>query len=159
MGYGVPAAVAAKLVHPERQVVCVAGDGDFLMAANELATAVQYGAPVVVLVLDNGMYGTIRMHQERHYPGRVSGTELGNPDFAALAEAFGCHGEAVARTEDVPGRARPRARGRRADGAAPARRPRGDHATRDDLRDPSSGGAARRIVMRTPHAPWGSPPS
>ncbi len=102
MGYGIPAAVAAKLVHPERQVVCVAGDGDFLMSANELATAVQFGAPVVVLVLDNGMYGTIRMHQERHYPERVSGTELRNPDFAALAEAFGCRGEAVARTEDVP---------------------------------------------------------
>jgi acetolactate synthase-1/2/3 large subunit len=101
MGYGVPAAVAAKLVHPERQVVCVAGDGDFLMSANELATAVQHDAPVVVVVLDNGMYGTIRMHQERHFPGRVSGTDLRNPDFAALAEAFGCRGESIGRTEDV----------------------------------------------------------
>jgi acetolactate synthase-1/2/3 large subunit len=102
MGYGLPAAVAAKLVHPERTVVCIAGDGDFLMSVPELATAVQHGAPIVVLVFDNGMYGTIRMHQERHYPGRVSGTELVNPDFVGLAEAFGCRGEAPARTEDVP---------------------------------------------------------
>ncbi len=101
MGYGVPAAVAAKLVHPERRVVCVAGDGDFLMSGQELATAVQYGAAVLVLVVDNGMYGTIRMHQERHYPGRVSGTDLRNPDFAALARAYGGHGERVERTEDV----------------------------------------------------------
>jgi acetolactate synthase-1/2/3 large subunit len=102
MGYGLPAAIAAKLVHPEREVVCIAGDGDFLMSAQELATARQYDAPVVVLVVDNGMYGTIRMHQERRYPGRVSGTDLANPDFAALAEAFGGRGERVARTDDVP---------------------------------------------------------
>ena len=102
MGYGLPAAIAAKLVHPERDVVCIAGDGDFLMSAQELATARQYHAPVVVLVVDNGMYGTIRMHQERRYPGRVSGTDLANPDFAALAEAFGGHGERVARTDEVP---------------------------------------------------------
>ena len=102
MGYGLPAAVAAKLVHPDRDVVCLAGDGDFLMSANELATAVQYGAPIVVVVVDNGMYGTIRMHQERRFPGRVSGTELRNPDFAALAEAFGGRGERVERTDEVP---------------------------------------------------------
>jgi acetolactate synthase I/II/III large subunit len=102
MGYGLPAAVAAKLVHPERDVVCIAGDGDFLMSAQELATARQYDAPVVVLVVDNGMYGTIRMHQERRYPGRVSGTDLANPDFVRLAEAFGGHGERVARTDEVP---------------------------------------------------------
>jgi acetolactate synthase-1/2/3 large subunit len=102
MGYGLPAAIAAKLVHPEREVVCVAGDGDFLMTAQELATARQVGAPVVVLVVDNGMYGTIRMHQERRYPGRVSGTDLANPDFVALAHAFGAHGERVERTADVP---------------------------------------------------------
>ena len=102
MGYGLPAAIAAKLVHPERDVVCIAGDGDFLMSAQELATARQYDAPVVVLVVDNGMYGTIRMHQERRYPGRVSGTDLANPDFAALAKAFGGHGERVARTDEVP---------------------------------------------------------
>ena len=102
MGYGLPAAIAAKLVHPDRDVVCIAGDGDFLMSVPELATAVQHDAPVVVLVADNGMYGTIRMHQERHYPGRVSGTELRNPDFAALARSFGAQGERVERSEDVP---------------------------------------------------------
>jgi acetolactate synthase-1/2/3 large subunit len=103
MGYGVPAAVAAKLLHPERVVVAMAGDGDFLMTGQELATAVQYGAAVVVLVVNNGMYGTIRMHQERHYPGRVSGTDLVNPDFAELARAFGAHGAVVDRTEDFAG--------------------------------------------------------
>ncbi len=101
MGYGLPAAIAAKLVHPERDVVCLAGDGDFLMTVQELATARQAGAPVVVLVVDNGMYGTIRMHQERRYPGRVSGTDLENPDFVALARAFGAYGERVERTADV----------------------------------------------------------
>jgi len=100
MGYGVPAAVAAKALHPERTVVCISGDGDFLMSASELATAVQYELPILVLVADNGMYGTIRMHQERNYPGRVSGTDLRNPDFAALAESFGAYGETVERTDD-----------------------------------------------------------
>ncbi|MFN2628549.1 MAG: thiamine pyrophosphate-binding protein [Gaiellaceae bacterium] len=98
MGYGVPAAVAAKAVEPERPVLCFAGDGDFLMSGQELATAVQYGLPIVVLVVNNGMYGTIRMHQERHFPGRVVGTDLVNPDFAAYARAFGAHGETVAET-------------------------------------------------------------
>jgi acetolactate synthase-1/2/3 large subunit len=101
MGYGLPAAIAAKLLHPERVVVCLAGDGDLLMSAGELATARQAGADVVVLVVDNGMYGTIRMHQERRFPGRVSGTDLVNPDFAALARSFGWHAERVDRTEDV----------------------------------------------------------
>jgi acetolactate synthase-1/2/3 large subunit len=101
MGYGVPAALAAKALHPDRLVVCLAGDGDFMMASSELATAVQHDLPVIVLVVDNGMYGTIRMHQERLFPGRVSGTELVNPDFAAFAASFGCHGETVERTEDV----------------------------------------------------------
>jgi acetolactate synthase-1/2/3 large subunit len=101
MGYGLPAAITAKLVHPGREVVCIAGDGDFLMSAAELATARQVRTPVVVLVVDNGMYGTIRMHQERRFPGRVSGTDLENPDFAALARSFGCNGERVERTEDV----------------------------------------------------------
>ena len=100
MGYGVPAAVAAKLLHPERIVVCFSGDGDFLMNGQELATAVQYGAGVVVLVINNGMYGTIRMHQERAFPGRPHGTDLVNPDFAAFARSFGAHGEAVERTAD-----------------------------------------------------------
>jgi acetolactate synthase-1/2/3 large subunit len=102
MGYGVPAAVAAKAVHPERTVVAFSGDGDFLMHGSELATAVQHELPIIVLVVDNGMYGTIRMHQERHYPGRVIGTDLRNPDFAAYARAFGAHGELVERTEAFP---------------------------------------------------------
>ena len=89
MGYGVPAAVAAALVHPDRQVVCFAGDGCFLMTGQELATASQYGADLTVIVANNGMYGTIRMHQERHYPERVYGTGLANPDFAMLARSFG----------------------------------------------------------------------
>ncbi|MCJ2038297.1 thiamine pyrophosphate-binding protein [Methylobacterium sp. J-059] len=100
MGYGVPAAIMAKRTHPERIVVALAGDGDLLMTGQEFATAVQYAIPIVVVVLDNGMYGTIRMHQEREYPGRVSGTRLRNPDFAALARAYGGHGERVERTED-----------------------------------------------------------
>jgi acetolactate synthase-1/2/3 large subunit len=98
MGYGVPAAIAAKLVHPERPVIAWSGDGCFLMNGQELATAVQNGAAVVFVVIDNGMYGTIRMHQERNYPGRVSGSDLRNPDFAALARAYGALGETVART-------------------------------------------------------------
>jgi acetolactate synthase-1/2/3 large subunit len=103
MGYGVPAAVAAKAVAPDRTVVCFSGDGDFLMSGQELATAVQYELPIVILVVDNGMYGTIRMHQERHFPGRVVGTDLVNPDFAAYARAFGAHGETVERTEEFAG--------------------------------------------------------
>jgi acetolactate synthase I/II/III large subunit len=102
MGYSTPAAIAAKLVHPERTVVCCTGDGDFLMTGQELATAAQYQLPVVWLVANNGMYGTIRMHQERDYPSRVIGTELRNPDFAALARAYGGHGESVLCTEDFP---------------------------------------------------------
>ena len=102
MGFGLPAALAAKVVHPKRTVVAVAGDGDFVMCGHELATAVQHGLDVVVLVVDNGMYGTIRMHQERAYPGRVIATDLQNPDFAALAEAYGAAGETVADTGDFP---------------------------------------------------------
>jgi acetolactate synthase-1/2/3 large subunit len=100
MGYGLPAAIAARCVDAERPVVCFTGDGDFLMTGQELATAVQYELPLVVLVSNNGMYGTIRMHQERAYPGRVSATDLRNPDFAAYARAFGAHGETVERQED-----------------------------------------------------------
>ena len=102
MGYGIPAAIAAKVVHPSRTVVCVSGDGDFLMSGHELAAAVQEELPIVVLVVNNGMYGTIRMHQERLFPGRVVGTDLVNPDFAAWALAFGAYGEAVVRSEDFP---------------------------------------------------------
>jgi len=105
MGYGFPAAVAAALLHPDRHVVNVAGDGDFLMTGQEMATAVAYGAGqgpgrLVCLVVDNGSYGTIRMHQEREYPGRVSGSDLFNPDFAAMARAFGWRAAQVQRTED-----------------------------------------------------------
>ncbi|WP_332848442.1 thiamine pyrophosphate-binding protein [Massilia sp. S19_KUP03_FR1] len=98
MGYGVPAGVAAKIVDPARTVVTFAGDGEFMMTGQELATAVQYQAGVIIIVFNNGMFGTIRMHQERHYPGRVSGTGLHNPDFAALAQAYGAHGEVVETT-------------------------------------------------------------
>jgi acetolactate synthase I/II/III large subunit len=102
MGYGVPAAVAMKRLYPDRQVICVAGDGDFLMNGQEFATAVQYDLPFITIVFDNGMYGTIRMHQEREYPGRVSATELRNPNFEAYARAFGGFGVSVERTEDFP---------------------------------------------------------
>jgi acetolactate synthase-1/2/3 large subunit len=102
MGFGLPAALAAKVVHPDRAVVAVAGDGDFLMCGQELATAVQHGLDVVVLVVNNGRYGTIRMHQERSYPGRVIATDLDNPDFPALAEAYGAAGETVTDTGDFP---------------------------------------------------------
>jgi acetolactate synthase-1/2/3 large subunit len=100
MGYGFPAALGAKLADPKRPVIAFCGDGDFLMNGQELATAVQYGANFVALVVNNGLYGTIRMHQEREYPGRVYGTDLRNPDFAAYARAFGAHGETVERTVD-----------------------------------------------------------
>jgi acetolactate synthase I/II/III large subunit len=88
------------VVHPERPVVCVTGDGDFLMSGHELAAAAQENAPIVVLLVNNNMYGTIRMHQERQFPGRVVGTELMNPDFVALAQAYGAYAELVERSED-----------------------------------------------------------
>ena len=98
MGYGTPAAVAAKDLFPGRLVVAFAGDGCFLMNGQEFATAVQYKLPIIVIVINNGIYGTIRMHQEREYPGRISATDLTNPDFAALARAYGGHGEIVEET-------------------------------------------------------------
>ena len=100
MGYGVPAAIGAKRTFPERPVIAFAGDGCFLMNGQEFATAVQYALPIIVIIVDNGMYGTIRMHQERQYPGRISATRLRNPDFAAFARAFGGHGETIDRTQD-----------------------------------------------------------
>ncbi|ACC72186.1 thiamine pyrophosphate-binding protein [Paraburkholderia phymatum] len=100
MGYGVPAAIAAKSMYPDRTVVAFAGDGCFMMSSSEIATAVQYDLPVIFIVVNNSQYGTIRMHQERHYPNRVHGTGLTNPDFAAFARSFGAHGETVERTED-----------------------------------------------------------
>jgi acetolactate synthase-1/2/3 large subunit len=99
MGYGLPAAVAAALRFKDRPVVCVAGDGDFLMNGQELATAAQYGADLLIILVDNGAYGTIRMHQERDYPKRISATELANPDFVKLAEAYGGWAERVETTE------------------------------------------------------------
>ncbi|HEY3813468.1 MAG TPA: thiamine pyrophosphate-dependent enzyme [Caulobacteraceae bacterium] len=100
MGYGFPAAIAAKIVHPERTVVCYAGDGCFQMAIPELATAVQYNIAVIVVVIDNASLGSIRLHQELHFPGRVVSTDLVNPDFVALAKAYGAYAEKVERTED-----------------------------------------------------------
>ncbi|HXQ12729.1 MAG TPA: thiamine pyrophosphate-binding protein [Caulobacteraceae bacterium] len=102
MGYGMPAAVAMQRLYPQRRIVSINGDGDFLMNGQEFATAVQYGLPIVVVVLDNASYGTIRMHQEREFPGRVVGTDLINPDFAAYARAFGGFGVTVERTADFP---------------------------------------------------------
>ncbi len=102
MGYGVPAAVMASIIHKDRTVVCFTGDGDFLMNGQELATAIQYGGTPIILIINNGLYGTIRMHQQRRHPGRVCGTELVNPDFAAYAKAFGAYGETVTCTDDFP---------------------------------------------------------
>lgn len=109
MGYGVPAAVAAKLAFPQRDVVSMAGDGCFLMNGQELATAAHYGLKILFIVVNNGMYGTIRMHQERHYPARESGTALTNPNFVTLAKAYGLHAERIEATADFEaalGRAR-----------------------------------------------------
>ena len=100
MGYGVPSALGIKRAFPERTVVCFSGDGDFLMNGQEFATAVQYDMPFIIVIVDNGIYGTIRMHQEREYPTRVVGTELKNPDFAAYAKAFGGFGVTVEKTAD-----------------------------------------------------------
>ncbi|WP_232838081.1 thiamine pyrophosphate-dependent enzyme [Streptomyces atratus] len=100
MGYSVP---AASLESPGRLTVAIAGDGEFLMNGQEIATAVQYGAAFLVILMDNRQYGTIREHQERHYPGRISGTQLANPDFAAYARAFGAHGETVTADDQAAG--------------------------------------------------------
>jgi acetolactate synthase-1/2/3 large subunit len=100
MGYGLPAAIAAKLAHPTRAVVNFQGDGCFMMTGQELATAVQYALPIVTVIANNGVYGTIRMHQEREYPNRVVGTTLMNPDFAAYARSFGADGYTVEATKD-----------------------------------------------------------
>jgi acetolactate synthase I/II/III large subunit len=112
MGYGVPAAIAAKLAYPDREVVAFAGDGCFLMTGQELATAVQYNVNLIIIVVDNGSYGTIRMHQERYFPGRVSATDLRNPDFAAYARSFGAWAATVERTSEfAPALAQARACG------------------------------------------------
>jgi acetolactate synthase-1/2/3 large subunit len=103
MGYGLPAAIAAKLRYPDRAVVCLAGDGCFMMASQDFATAVQHQLPIITIIVNNGMYGSIRMHQEINFPNRPSGTDLCNPDFAALAQCYGAHGEAIERHEEFPG--------------------------------------------------------
>lgn len=100
MGYGIPAAIAAKVARPDATVICFAGDGDFQMNCQELGSSMQAGAQPIVLILNNGTYGTIRMHQEYSYPGRVSGTMLHNPDFRRLGEAYGYHTERVEKTEE-----------------------------------------------------------
>ena len=102
MGYGVPAGIAAKRVFPKRCVVTVAGDGDFMMTSQELATAAHHGINVIIIIVNNGMFGTIRMHQEKHFPGRIIATQLANPDFRILAQAYGAHAEMVSRTKDFP---------------------------------------------------------
>ena len=102
MGYGMPAAIAAKLKCPDKTVVAFAGDGCYQMTMQEFGTAVETGAAIVVLVIDNGMYGTIRMHQEKHYPGRVSATDLVNPDFAKLASAYGAYSATVTEPQQFP---------------------------------------------------------
>jgi len=113
MGYGLPAAIAGKLRHPEKDVICFAGDGCFQMTGNEFGAAMQSGANIITLVIDNGIYGTIRMHQEKHYPHRISATDLVNPDFAALARAYGGHGETVEKTDKfAPAFERARAAGK-----------------------------------------------
>ncbi len=127
MGYGVPAAIMAKRQHPDRIVVCFAGDGCFLMNGQEFATAVQFGIPVIIIVIDNAMYGTIRMHQEAHYPDRITATALKNPDFSAYAAAFGGHGERVERTEELRSGLRAGAGIRQARNSALLSRPAGDH--------------------------------
>ncbi|WP_062308884.1 thiamine pyrophosphate-binding protein [Polynucleobacter sinensis] len=103
MGYGLPAAIAAKLLFPKRTVICFAGDGCFLMTGQELATAVLYGANIIVIVVNNNMYGSIRMHQERHYPGNVWATCLNNPNFVELAKSYGAYGECILETKDFQG--------------------------------------------------------
>ena len=115
MGYGVPAGIAAKVAHPERCVLTFVGDGGFMMTGQELATAMHHQLDPIILLFNNGLYGTIRMHQEREYPDRIIGTDLTNPDFAALARAYGAHGETVERTEDfAPALARARQSGKAA---------------------------------------------
>ena len=129
-------------------MVVFAGDGGFLMNGQEFATAVQYDLPILVIVIDNGMYGTIRMHQEREYPGRVSATMLKNPDFAAYAQAFGGHGERVERTEEFAPALRAGARLRQAGDPALPDRPGGDHAEHVAHGDPREGADGEAVTPR-----------
>ena len=148
MGYGLPAAIAASQVFPKRTVVCFAGDGDFLMNGQEFATAVQYGLPIVVVLIDNGLYGTIRMHQEREFPGRVIASALRNPDFAAYARAFGGHGETVEETAEFPSLFRARARLEPALDHSCEDRPGSDHAGDDAERNPRGRAFEERRFVR-----------
>ena len=148
MGYGVPAAVGAKRIQPDSPVVVFAGDGDFLMNGQEFATAVQYDLPILVILLDNGMYGTIRMHQEREYPGRVSATMLKNPDFAAYAKAFGGYGERVETTEEFAPALAAGAHLRQAGDPALHPRPGSDHAEHVALGDPREGAGGEEVTPR-----------
>ena len=145
MGYGVPAANRGQSGRtPTGSSVAAAGDGCFLMNGQELATAAQYGIAPIVLVIDNGMYGTIRMHQERDYPHRAHGTALANPDFAALARAYGCHGERVERTQAFADAFERALASGRPGPPPPADRPGRDHPPDDDQRD-----ARDTVVGRT----------
>ena len=154
MGYGLPAALTAKVLDPARPAVCIAGDGDFMMSSAELATAVQYGLDVVVLVVDNGMYGTIRMHQERLYPGRVVGTDLVNPDFAAFARSRSAAMPRRSSDRRGGGRVRARRRIRQAGGHRPARRSGGDPPAAHDLRDSRRRGRIGLRHRRSKGARW-----
>ena len=136
MGYSVPAAIGAKIAFPDRMVVSLVGDGGFLMTGQEIATAFHHGVAPIVLVFNNQMYGTIRMHQERAYPGRVSGTALTNPDFAKFIEAFGGHGEVVSETAEFAPAFRRAVRQRPAGGDRAADESRADHHARHDRGTP-----------------------
>ena len=148
MGYGFPAALAMKTLHPERTVVCIAGDGDFLMTGQDFATAVQYELPVIVVIADNGLYGTIRMHQERDYPGRVVATALNNPDFVAYAKAFGGFGALVEKTADFPAAFARRAEVRQAVDHPSQDRPGSDHAAA------TLTGHSRKVTGRAVTTDW-----
>ena len=148
MGFGLPAAIAAKLRFPDRLSICFAGDGCFLMYPQELATAVQFEAPVITLLMNNGMYGTIRMHQEKRFPGRIKGTDLVNPDFVALAKSFGAFAHLVERTEDFSAAFQAAVRERPAGAAGTAGRPRTNYS-----RGPLEKGLACRYVEVHPRCP------
>ena len=146
MGYGVPAAVAAKLVHPDRIVVGFCGDGGFMMTGQELATALSEGVGPIILLFNNAMYGTIRMHQERRFPGRVVGTALKNPDFAALADAYGAFGAVVTPHRGIRPGFRDGAQGAPRRGHRIAHGPGNDHDAHDSLGAAPPGRSGRRVI-------------
>ena len=144
MGYGVPAAVAMKTLHPERTVVCIAGDGDFLMTGQEFATAVQYKLPIIVIVADNGIYGTIRMHQEREYPGRVIGDRAAQSGFRRLCQAFGGFGATGREDRRFPAAFAAAQQVRQAGDHPSQDRSGGDHAGHDARGYPRKGAGRKR---------------